>query len=137
MEGAALRLPPRKPGLPALSQPGLVPRVPAGWSMWTSCCSWLCVENTTAATVEQNGNTRRQVYTNSGFSSSPAAPEHLCKACGGRFNTVARKVRPGARPSCPSQRGRAPCLYWEHLRCLTQFPNLNNLIIKMNNLIIK
>ncbi|XP_061104715.1 E3 ubiquitin-protein ligase rififylin isoform X1 [Conger conger] len=58
--------------------------------MWTSCCSWLFVENTTV-TVEQNGNTRRQVYTNSGFSSSPTAPEHLCKACGGRFNTVARK----------------------------------------------
>ncbi|KAG5844494.1 hypothetical protein ANANG_G00163100 [Anguilla anguilla] len=61
------------------------------WSMWTSCCSWLCVENTASATVEHNGNTRRQVYTNSGFSSSPTAPEHLCKACGGRFNTVARK----------------------------------------------
>ncbi|KAJ8266568.1 hypothetical protein GJAV_G00131980 [Gymnothorax javanicus] len=61
------------------------------WSMWTSCCSWRCVENTTVVTVEQNGNTRRQVYTNSGFSSSPTAPEHLCKACGGRFNTVARK----------------------------------------------
>ncbi|XP_064208480.1 E3 ubiquitin-protein ligase rififylin isoform X1 [Anguilla rostrata] len=59
--------------------------------MWTSCCSWLCVENTASATVEHNGNTRRQVYTNSGFSSSPTAPEHLCKACGGRFNTVARK----------------------------------------------
>ncbi|KAJ8402241.1 hypothetical protein AAFF_G00371060 [Aldrovandia affinis] len=62
-----------------------------GWSMWTSCCSWVCVENTSVATVEENGNTRRQVYTNSGYSPSPTAPEHLCKACGGRFNTVARK----------------------------------------------
>ncbi|KAI1903525.1 hypothetical protein AGOR_G00028090 [Albula goreensis] len=59
--------------------------------MWTSCCSWLCVDNTATATVEENGNTRRQVYTNSGYSSSPTAPEHLCKACGGRFNTMARK----------------------------------------------
>ncbi|KAJ8342828.1 hypothetical protein SKAU_G00327560 [Synaphobranchus kaupii] len=65
--------------------------VDKGWSMWASCCSWLCLENTTPATVEQNGNTRRQVYTNSGFSPSPTAPEHLCKACGGRFNTIARK----------------------------------------------
>ncbi|XP_036380122.1 E3 ubiquitin-protein ligase rififylin isoform X2 [Megalops cyprinoides] len=59
--------------------------------MWMSCCSWHCVESTATATVEENGNTRRQAYTNSGYSPSPTAPEPLCKACGGRFNTIARK----------------------------------------------
>ncbi|XP_048839823.1 E3 ubiquitin-protein ligase rififylin [Brienomyrus brachyistius] len=58
--------------------------------MWTSCCSWLCVE-TNATTVEGNGNTGRQTYLNSGYNHSTTAPEVLCKACGGCFGTLARK----------------------------------------------
>lgn len=57
--------------------------------MWTSCCSWSCIEPT--ATVEQNGSSWRQAYTNSGYSPSLSSPEHLCKACGGLFDTMARK----------------------------------------------
>ncbi|XP_010891849.1 E3 ubiquitin-protein ligase rififylin isoform X1 [Esox lucius] len=57
--------------------------------MWTSCCSWPCLEPT--ATVEENGRSWRQAYTNSGYSQSLTSPEHLCKACGGHFDAIARK----------------------------------------------
>ncbi|KAM9540188.1 E3 ubiquitin-protein ligase rififylin-like isoform 2-T3 [Salvelinus alpinus] len=57
--------------------------------MWTSCCSWSCLEPT--ATVEENGSSWRQAYTNSGNSQSPISPELLCKACGGHFDTIAIK----------------------------------------------
>ncbi|XP_024249602.1 E3 ubiquitin-protein ligase rififylin-like isoform X2 [Oncorhynchus tshawytscha] len=59
--------------------------------MWTSCCSWFCLEPT--ATVEENVSSWRQAYTNSGYSQSLTSPEHMCKACGGQFDTIARKVR--------------------------------------------
>ncbi|XP_073718864.1 E3 ubiquitin-protein ligase rififylin isoform X1 [Misgurnus anguillicaudatus] len=59
--------------------------------MWASCCGWLCLDD---PTVEETRNSsHRQAFTNSGFSStpSPTAPEHVCKACGGRFDSLARK----------------------------------------------
>ncbi|XP_015223001.2 E3 ubiquitin-protein ligase rififylin isoform X1 [Lepisosteus oculatus] len=58
--------------------------------MWASCCNWMCLDTTT---VEETSSTRRQAYTNSGYSSypSPPAPEQTCKACGGRFDTSSRK----------------------------------------------
>ncbi|XP_030633276.1 E3 ubiquitin-protein ligase rififylin [Chanos chanos] len=61
--------------------------------MWASCCNWLCLD---AGTVEENStssNMQRQAYTNSGYSShpSPVAPEHMCKACRGRIDSVAGK----------------------------------------------
>ncbi|XP_036444800.1 E3 ubiquitin-protein ligase rififylin [Colossoma macropomum] len=55
-----------------------------------SCCSWLCVDTT--ATVEENSSSWRQAYTNSGYSPPPTSPEHLCKACGGQFDTARRNV---------------------------------------------
>ncbi|XP_028838291.1 E3 ubiquitin-protein ligase rififylin-like [Denticeps clupeoides] len=57
--------------------------------MWPSCCNWLCAGTT--ATVDENGSSWRQAYTNSGFSPYPTSPDHLCKACGGHFETVSRK----------------------------------------------
>ncbi|KAL0162677.1 hypothetical protein M9458_042073, partial [Cirrhinus mrigala] len=51
----------------------------------TLCYSLLCVDIT--ATVEENGSSWHQAYTNSGSSPLPAPPEHLCKACGGQFDT--------------------------------------------------
>lgn len=68
-----------------------------GRGMWPLCCSWLCAGIT--ATVEENGSSWRQAYTNSGFSPTPESPEHLCKACGGHFDTIVRKVR-WMWPSC-------------------------------------
>ncbi|XP_077063786.1 E3 ubiquitin-protein ligase rififylin isoform X1 [Siphateles boraxobius] len=59
--------------------------------MWASCCGWLCLDD---ATVEDTrSSTQHQTFTNSGFSSypSPPAPENTCKACGGRFDSLARK----------------------------------------------
>ncbi|KAM8769236.1 E3 ubiquitin-protein ligase rififylin isoform 1-T1 [Acanthopagrus schlegelii] len=60
--------------------------------MFASCCNWLCVDS---ADVEQSseGERRNQSYTNSAFSSqpSPPPPEHTCKACGGSFDTPAKK----------------------------------------------
>ncbi|KAG7471108.1 hypothetical protein MATL_G00120950 [Megalops atlanticus] len=58
--------------------------------MWASCCNWFCLDT---ATVEESSSTQRQAYVNSGYSSypSPTASEHVCKACGGRFDMLARK----------------------------------------------
>ncbi|XP_064157604.1 E3 ubiquitin-protein ligase rififylin-like [Anguilla rostrata] len=57
--------------------------------MWASCCSWLCVD----LGGGEDSSGQRQAYSNSGFRSSPSppAPELACKACGGRFNSLARK----------------------------------------------
>ncbi|XP_016362686.1 E3 ubiquitin-protein ligase rififylin isoform X3 [Sinocyclocheilus anshuiensis] len=59
--------------------------------MWASCCGWLCLDDSTVD--DTRSNTRHQAFSNSGFSSypSPPAPEHTCKACGGRFDSLARK----------------------------------------------
>ncbi|KAI4890252.1 hypothetical protein NFI96_014026 [Prochilodus magdalenae] len=62
--------------------------------MWASCCNWFCLDS---STVEESStirtNSRHQAYTNSGYSSypSPPPPDHTCKACGGRFDNLARK----------------------------------------------
>ncbi|KAL4630924.1 E3 ubiquitin-protein ligase rififylin-like [Arapaima gigas] len=56
--------------------------------MWTSCCSWFCVD-TTGTTVEDTAAHR--VYMSSGRGQPPAASDVLCKACGGCFGTSARK----------------------------------------------
>ncbi|KAG7225929.1 hypothetical protein INR49_018530 [Caranx melampygus] len=60
--------------------------------MWASCCNWLCLDS---AEVEQSGEAERrnQSYTNSAFTSQPSSPlpEHTCKACGGNFDTLAKK----------------------------------------------
>ncbi|KAG9348347.1 hypothetical protein JZ751_002082 [Albula glossodonta] len=60
--------------------------------MWASCCNWFCLDSG-VSTVEETNSAPRQAYSNSGYSSypSPPAPEHVCKACGGRFGTLARK----------------------------------------------
>ncbi|XP_028276057.1 E3 ubiquitin-protein ligase rififylin-like [Parambassis ranga] len=58
--------------------------------MFASCCNWLCMDSS----VEESAGTdrRHQSYTNSAFSSQPSPPpEHTCKACGGRFDTPAKK----------------------------------------------
>uniref|UniRef100_A0A8C2IIU3 Ring finger and FYVE-like domain containing E3 ubiquitin protein ligase n=1 Tax=Cyprinus carpio TaxID=7962 RepID=A0A8C2IIU3_CYPCA len=59
--------------------------------MWASCCGWLCLDDSTVDNTRSS--TRHQDFTNSGFSSYPStpAPEHTCKACGGRFDSLARK----------------------------------------------
>ncbi|XP_022594319.1 E3 ubiquitin-protein ligase rififylin isoform X1 [Seriola dumerili] len=60
--------------------------------MWASCCNWLCMDS---ADVEHTGEgeRRNQSYSNSAFTSQPSSPlpEHTCKACGGRFDTPAKK----------------------------------------------
>lgn len=45
---------------------------------------------------EESGESEQdhQSYTNSAFSSQPSLPEHTCNACGGRFETPAKKVTP-------------------------------------------
>ncbi|XP_061073546.1 E3 ubiquitin-protein ligase rififylin-like [Conger conger] len=57
--------------------------------MWASCCNWLCLDS---GSVEDS-SAPREAYSNSGYSSSPSppGPEHLCTACGGRFDSLARK----------------------------------------------
>ncbi|XP_016326336.1 E3 ubiquitin-protein ligase rififylin-like [Sinocyclocheilus anshuiensis] len=59
--------------------------------MWASCCGWFCLDDSTVD--DTRSSTRHQAFTNSGFSSypSPPAPEQTCKACGGRFDSHARK----------------------------------------------
>ncbi|XP_062409357.1 E3 ubiquitin-protein ligase rififylin isoform X2 [Sardina pilchardus] len=68
--------------------------------MWASCCNWLCLDSSPGEEsggggggVSGSGSGRHQAYTNSGYSSypSPTTVEHTCKACGGRFDTLARK----------------------------------------------
>ncbi|XP_071783076.1 E3 ubiquitin-protein ligase rififylin-like, partial [Centroberyx gerrardi] len=51
--------------------------------------SWSCLNPT--ATVEENGSSWHQAGPNLGFSPSLTCPTHLCKACGGHFDTRARK----------------------------------------------
>ncbi|GAA6217875.1 E3 ubiquitin-protein ligase rififylin [Lates japonicus] len=69
--------------------------------MWASCCNWLCMDS---ADVEQSGGgeRRHQSYTNSAFTNqpSPTPPEHTCKACGGCFDTPAKKVTHGTDSDC-------------------------------------
>lgn len=56
--------------------------------MFASCCNWLCMD------TAEGGAAEHQAYTNSAFSGSqPPSPEHGCTACGGRFDTPAKKVR--------------------------------------------
>lgn len=59
--------------------------------MWASCCGWLCLDD--SSMEDTRGSQQRQAFTNSGFSSypSPTAPEHTCKSCGGRFDSLTRK----------------------------------------------
>lgn len=61
--------------------------------MWASCCNWFCLDSAPGNESNSGGSTRNQAYTNSGYSSypSPTAVDHTCKACGGRFDTLARK----------------------------------------------
>ncbi|KAJ8368763.1 hypothetical protein SKAU_G00087910 [Synaphobranchus kaupii] len=60
-----------------------------GRIMWASCCNWVCLDS---GSVEDSSG-QREAYSNSGYSSSPSppAPEYACKACGGRFDSLARK----------------------------------------------
>ncbi|KAF6736549.1 E3 ubiquitin-protein ligase rififylin [Oryzias melastigma] len=54
--------------------------------MFASCCNWLCMD------TAEGGAAEHQAYTNSAFSGSqPPSPEHGCTACGGRFDTPAKK----------------------------------------------
>ncbi|XP_046891350.1 E3 ubiquitin-protein ligase rififylin isoform X2 [Hypomesus transpacificus] len=59
--------------------------------MLASCCNWFCLDATIVE--DTNSSTRHQAYTNSGYSSHPSPPlaDPTCKACGGRFDTPARK----------------------------------------------
>ncbi|XP_051521263.1 E3 ubiquitin-protein ligase rififylin-like isoform X1 [Myxocyprinus asiaticus] len=59
--------------------------------MWASCCGLLCLDDSTVE--DTRSSSRHQAFTNSGFNSYPSspAPEHMCKACGGRFDSLARK----------------------------------------------
>nr|XP_020442157.1 E3 ubiquitin-protein ligase rififylin isoform X2 [Monopterus albus] len=59
--------------------------------MWASCCNWLCMDSSDGEQASEGD--RHQSYTNSAFSShpSPSPPEHSCKACGGPFDTPAKK----------------------------------------------
>lgn len=64
--------------------------------MWASCCNWFCLDGSTVEESSRSstgGGSRNQAYTNSGYSGypSPTAPEPACKACGGRFDSSARK----------------------------------------------
>lgn len=56
--------------------------------MWAGCCGWLCLDGSTVE--DTRSSTQHQTFTNSGFSSYPS-PENTCKACGGRFDSLARK----------------------------------------------
>uniref|UniRef100_A0A672H0F3 RING-type E3 ubiquitin transferase n=1 Tax=Salarias fasciatus TaxID=181472 RepID=A0A672H0F3_SALFA len=57
--------------------------------MFASCCQWLCLDSDVSQSDPEDR--RPQSYTNSAFSSQPSPPEPTCKACGGRFDTRARK----------------------------------------------
>ncbi|XP_038163926.1 E3 ubiquitin-protein ligase rififylin [Cyprinodon tularosa] len=82
--------------------------------MFASCCNWLCMDSTD---VDASQDRRHQSYTNSAFSSqpSPPPPEHTCKACGGAFDTNARKhvcvdCKKNYCSHCSAQQGLRPRL---------------------------
>ncbi|KAM4566123.1 E3 ubiquitin-protein ligase rififylin isoform 1-T2 [Odontesthes bonariensis] len=60
--------------------------------MFASCCNWLCVDSSDVD-PSSGGERRHQSYTNSAFSSQPTPPppELTCEACGGAFDTPAKK----------------------------------------------
>ncbi|ROI16095.1 E3 ubiquitin-protein ligase rififylin, partial [Anabarilius grahami] len=86
------------------------------WSMWASCCGWLCLDDSTVE--ETRSSTQHQAFTNSGFSSypSPTAPEHTCKACGGRFDSLARKPSAWRRVIVSGDRATSCHVYTQLLR---------------------
>ncbi|XP_061828428.1 E3 ubiquitin-protein ligase rififylin [Nerophis lumbriciformis] len=56
--------------------------------MWTSCCSWMCLDS---VDDERGGvEPQHRSYTNSAFSTMPS-PEHTCTACQGRLDTPTTK----------------------------------------------
>ncbi|RVE65344.1 hypothetical protein OJAV_G00134740 [Oryzias javanicus] len=76
------------PQLPARSSSirGAGPVRSVTGSMFASCCNWMCMD------AAEGGGAEHQAYTNSAFSGSqPPSPEHGCTACGGRFDTPAKK----------------------------------------------
>ncbi|XP_014906422.1 E3 ubiquitin-protein ligase rififylin isoform X1 [Poecilia latipinna] len=84
--------------------------------MFACCCNWLCMDSTD---VDPSGRAdrRHQSYTNSAFNSqpSPPPPEHTCKACGGSFDTPARKhvcvdCKKNYCSGCSAQQGLRPRL---------------------------
>uniref|UniRef100_A0A3B5M234 RING-type E3 ubiquitin transferase n=1 Tax=Xiphophorus couchianus TaxID=32473 RepID=A0A3B5M234_9TELE len=84
--------------------------------MFACCCNWLCLDSTD---VDPSGRAdrRHQSYTNSAFNSqpSPPPPEHTCKACGGSFDTPARKhvcvdCKKNYCSGCSAQQGLRPRL---------------------------
>ncbi|CAJ1066348.1 E3 ubiquitin-protein ligase rififylin [Xyrichtys novacula] len=57
--------------------------------MFASCCGWFCEDS---ADESAESERRHQSYTNSAFSTQPSSPpEPTCKACGGGFDTPAKK----------------------------------------------
>lgn len=66
------------------------------FSMFASCCSWMCPDSSDEGSGENEGH--HNSYTNSAFSSPPSPQhEHSCKACGLCFGTHAKKV---ISPTC-------------------------------------
>ncbi|XP_026154862.1 E3 ubiquitin-protein ligase rififylin [Mastacembelus armatus] len=83
--------------------------------MWASCCNWMCMDST--ENEQPNEERRHQSYTNSAFSNqpSPSLPEHTCKACGGCFDTSAKKhvcvdCKKNYCSRCSAQQERRPRL---------------------------
>ncbi|KTF80713.1 hypothetical protein cypCar_00016995, partial [Cyprinus carpio] len=99
--------------------------------------SLLCVDIT--ATVEENGSSWHQAYTNSGSSPLPAPPEHLCKACGGQFDTERTHVCVDCKNSfcsrCSVQMDHRPrmCHTCQRLHC-TFFERAELMRLKVKDL---